>query len=106
MTLSEYIDHIGDNWLTGWISSWRLNKTKTHIVENDIARLIIDFREHRFWAFASDIKQGTIIPVMIKPISEYTMEEIKAQYEINVEVNWSKYTKTQEAQRQIKQDFE
>lgn len=106
MTLSEYIDHIEENWLNAWISSWRLNRTKIHKNEMNISRLVIDFREHRFWAFASDMKSGTIVPVMIKPIIESTMEEIKAQYDINLKVDFIKYSHRQEAYKNINKDFE
>ena len=99
MTLSEYIDHIEE-------STWRLNKTKIHINEMNIARLVIDFREHRYWAFASDLKLGTIVPVMIKPIIDSTMEEIKAQYDINLKVDFIKYSHRQEAYKNINKDFE
>ena len=106
MTLSEYIDHIEENWLNAWISTGKLNKTKIHKNEMNISRLVIDFREHRFWAFASDLKFGTIRPVMIKPISESTMEEIKAQYDINLKVDFIKYSHRQEAYKNINKDFE
>ena len=106
MTLSEYIDHIDEKWLNAWTSTWRFNKTKVHIQENNISRLIIDFREHRYWAFASDLKQGTIVPVMIKPISESSMELIKAQYDINLKVDFMKYSHRQEAYKNINKDFE
>lgn len=106
MILSEYIDHIEENWLNAWTSTGRLNKIKIHINEMDISRLVIDFREHRFWAFASDLKQGTIVPVMIKPISESNMEEIKAQYDINLKVDFIKYSHRQEAYKNINKDFE
>ena len=72
----------------------------------NIARLVIDFREHRYWAFASDLKLGTIVPVMIKPIIDSTMEEIKAQYDINLKVDFIKYSHRQEAYKNINKDFE
>jgi len=106
MTLSEYINNIEEPWLSCWISSWRLNKTRIHKNEMNISRLVIDFREHRYWAFASDLKLGTIVPVMIKPISESTMEEIKAQYDINLKVDFIKYSHRQEAYKNINKDFE
>ena len=56
MTLSEYIDHIEENWLNAWTSTGRLNKIKIHKNEMNISRLVIDFREHKYWAFASDLK--------------------------------------------------
>lgn len=106
MTLSEYIDHIEENWLNAWITIWKLNKTKIHIKENNVSRLVLDFHGHHYWAFASDLKDGTIVPVMIKPISESTMEEIKAQYDINLKVNYIKYSHRQEAYKNINKDFE
>lgn len=106
MTLSDYIDHIEEKWLNAWISTWRLNKTKIHINEMDISRLVIDFRDHRYWALASDLNYGTIKPVMIKPVSESTMDEIKAQYDINLKVDFIKYSHRQEAYKNINKDFE
>lgn len=106
MTLNDYIDHIEENWLNAWITIGKLNKTKVHINEIDMPRLILDFRAHRYWAFASDLKLGTIVPVMIKPISESSMEEIKAQYDINLKVDFIKYSHRQEAYKNINKDFE
>lgn len=106
VTLSEYIDHFEEPWLTGWITKWRYNQTKTHIEDLNIPRLLVEFQEHRFWAFASDLNKGTIVPVMIKQVRDFTMEEIKAQYDINMQVDFMKYSPRQEALKNINKDFE
>lgn len=106
MTFNDYIDHFEEPWLSCWITTWRFNQTKTYIEDMNIPLLMVEFHEHRFWAFASDLNSGAIKPVMIKSVCNHSMEEIKAQYDINVNVDFMKYSPRQKALKNINKDFE